>query len=222
MTPTDLGLADLPVRPAALTIDLHRGHLDPDVATLPLPADTAARVTAANVEFLRGLRDLDVPVVHVVTRYRDVGEIHGNAFWRAIADTEATRANVMRHNLEGLPGLQLMPGIFDGARDRVVDTKKRYDCFLATDLEFTLRSLGVNLLLITGVNTNSCVLATTIAASVRDFACIVVSDCVDSVDGPELHHGALACIERAFARVASAEEALRLLADLRSGSPAAG
>jgi biuret amidohydrolase len=196
------------VLPAVLTIDLHRGHLDPEVATLPLEAEVSARVVATSVDVLERARAAGLPVVHVVTRYRDGEEISGNPFWRAIADTGATRSNVLRHNLEELPGVQLMPGILDPEHDRVVDTKKRYDCFLATDLAFLLDRLDVNTLLIAGVNTNSCVLATTIAASVRDYACIVMSDCVDTVDGPEFHASALACIERAFGWVMPGDEAL--------------
>ena len=88
----------------------------------------------------------------------------------------------MRHNIIGSPGCTVMPELLD-PRDFVVDTKKRYDCFLGTDLDFLLRSHGVNTLLITGVNTNSCVLATTTAANVRDYAVIVVEDCVDTMDG---------------------------------------
>ncbi|MPZ86873.1 MAG: isochorismatase family protein [Nitriliruptorales bacterium] len=201
-----------------MTIDLHRGHLDPEVATLPLPAEVSRRVVEANVRFLQAARDAGLPVIHMVTSYRDAEEISGNAFWRAIADTGATRANVLRHNLAYLPGTQLMPGVLaDG--DRVVSTKKRYDCFLQTDLDFVLRRLGANTLLITGVNTNSCVLATTIAASVRDFACIVVQECVDTVDGPEYAEAAVECIRRAFGWVLPAAEALdhvRQAAALRS------
>jgi nicotinamidase-related amidase len=48
------------------------------------------------------------------------------------------------------------------------------------------------------VNTNSCVLATTTAANVRDYSVIVVEDCVDSMDGPALHEAGLACIRTAF------------------------
>lgn len=196
------------IRPAVVTIDMHRGHLDPEVATLPLPADVSARVVAANLHLLEDARAAAIPVVHVITSYRDTEESSSNAFWRAIADTNATRSNVLRHNLEHLPGVELMPGMY-AEGDRVVDTKKRYDCFLHTDLDFTLRRLGVNTLLITGVNTNSCVLTTTITASVRDYACIVVEDCVDTVDGPEFHDAALQCIRRAFGWAMPADQALR-------------
>ena len=196
------------IRPAVVTIDLHRGHLDPEVATLPLPADVAARVVEANVRFLDAARALDIPVVHVVTGYRDADEIGANPYWRALADTGVTRSNILRHNLPGLPGQELMPGICDPERDRVVNGKKRYDCFLGTDLAITLHAMKVNTLLITGVNTNSCVLATTITAQTRDFACIVVSDCVDTCDGPDFHESALTMIERAFGWVMSADKAL--------------
>ena len=205
----DLGVDD--VRPGVLTIDVHRGHLDPSCATLPLPADTAARVVAANARFLKAARAAAVPVVHAVTSYREVGEIASNPFWRSIAGTSVTRGNILHHNLEGLPGTQLMPELYEPGVDRVARGKKRYDCFLATDLHFTLRSLGVNTLLITGVNTNSCVLATTIAAQTLDYAAIVVEDCVDTVDGPSFHRAALDCIRRAFGWVLSSDEALQLV-----------
>lgn len=98
-----------------------------------------------------------------------------------------------------------------------VYVKKRYNCFLATDLDFLLRNtLGANTLLITGVNTNSCVLTTTIVAQTMDYAAIVVSDCVDTCDGPEFHAKALSIIERAFGWVLTGDEALQLVAGERA------
>jgi nicotinamidase-related amidase len=198
------GLGVAPVKPAVVTIDLHRGHLG-DGATLPLERSSARRVVEANIGFLGEARRRSVPVVHVVTEYRNRDEIASNPFWLAIAGTNVTRSNMMSHNLSGSPGTQLMPGILCEG-DTVVGGKRRYDCFLATDLEFTLRNLGVNTLLITGVNTNSCVLATTIVASTKDFSCLVISDCVDTVDGPDLHQAAITCIKCAFGWVATSHE----------------
>ena len=156
-------------RAAVVTIDLHRGHLDPEVATMPLPADAAARVTKANAEFLRearnrrarGARRHLLPVA---------AEIASNPWWAAVADTDASRANALRHQLPGSPGLELMPEVYEPDYDLVVTSKKRYDCFMATDLDHVLRSRGIDTLLLTGVNTNSCVLATTVAANTRDYA----------------------------------------------------
>jgi biuret amidohydrolase len=195
---------------AVVAIDLHRGHLDMAVATMPTAPDVAARVIAANKRLFDWCRRAGIPVIQLVTSYRDADEIRANPFWRTLAeDPTATRKNAMRHNIIGGPGCTVMPQLLD-AGDFVVNTKKRYDCFVGTDLDFLLRSHGVNTLLITGVNTNSCVLATTTAANVRDYAVIVVEDCVDSMDGPALHAAGLACIKTAFGFVMDADAVMAL------------
>ncbi len=207
----DLGVDE--VRAAAVAIDCHRGHLDPEVATRPAPADVAARLVDNNRVFLGRCRDAGIPVIHLVTTYRDVAEIRSNPRWRTLVDDPAsTRRNAERHNLAGSPGCEIMPGLCDPARDTIVDTKKRYDCFVATDLDFVLRARGINTLLITGINTNSCVLCTVAAANVRDYAPIVIEDCVETMDGEELHHAALACIRTALGWVMSADDALARIA----------
>src|ERR1700676_4543335 len=197
-------------RAAVVAIDLHRGHLDMAVATMPTTPEVATRIIAANQRLFDWCRSVDIPIVHQVTSYRDADEIRANPFWRTRAeDPTATRKNVMRHNIIGGPGCTVMPQLLD-PRDFVVNTKKRYDCFLGTDLDFLLRSHGINTLLITGVNTNSCVLATTTAANVRDYAVIVVEDCVDSMDGPELHAAGLACVKTAFGFVLNTDAIMAL------------
>ena len=90
-----------------------------------------------------------------------------------------------------------MPGVYEDG-DHIVDCKKRYDCFYETDLDFTLRTLGANSLLLVGVNTNSCVLATSIAANVRDYAVFVVKEGVDSMDGEKAHNVGLQALHHFF------------------------
>jgi nicotinamidase-related amidase len=205
-SPINLGLDK--IRAAVVAIDCHRGHLDPEVATMPASPETAKRLVDANRIFFEGARALHVPVVHLVTTYRDVEEIRSNPFWRTRAeDPNATRKNVLRHNLAGSPGCTIMPGLHQPG-DMIVDTKKRYDCFQGTDLDITLRTHGINTLLITGINTNSCVLATACAANVRDYAVVIVEDCVDTMDSPEHHAAALLCLRTAFGHVMSAHDAL--------------
>ena len=200
------------IKPAVLAIDCHRGHLDPKVATMPVPADVAARLIEANRRFFERCRERGVPIVHLVTCYRDAAEIRANPFWRTRADDpSANRKNVERHNIEGSVGCQIIPSLYDEGRDWVVDTKKRYDCFVGTDLDPLLRSHGVNTLLITGVNTNSCVLCTLAAANVRDYAPVVVEDCVDTMDGPEAHDAALLCIRTALGWVMTSEHVIESL-----------
>ncbi|OGA70766.1 MAG: hypothetical protein A3G81_15390 [Betaproteobacteria bacterium RIFCSPLOWO2_12_FULL_65_14] len=198
-------------RAAVVGIDLHRGHLDLSVATMPVPSQAQAdRVVAANERLFKWCRGRSIPVVHLVTTYRDAPEIRSNPFWRTRAeDPNATRKNVLRHNLAGSPGCQVMASLLDRS-DWVVNTKKRYDCFAGTDLDFTLRAHGVNTLIVTGVNTNSCVLSTVAAACSKDYAVLVPSDCVDTMDDRSLHEAALLCIRTAFGFVMTSEELMRL------------
>jgi len=197
-------------RPAVVTIDMHRGHLDPSVATMPLSAEAAARVTEANRVLVEEARKRGIPVVHVITSYHGREEIASNRWWSEVAGTSATRANVMNHQLPSSPGLELMPELLDSDYDIVVYNKKRYDSFAATELDHVLRTRGIQTLLLTGVNTNSCVLATTVAANTRDYAAVVVEDCVDTMDR-QLHDAALAVIRQAFGWAATTDEVLAAL-----------
>ncbi|MGE0314207.1 MAG: cysteine hydrolase family protein [Lautropia sp.] len=196
-----------PVRAAVLAIDMHRGHLDLSVATMPVRDQAQADALLARAQrFYAWARCAGVPVVHLVTTYRDPGEIRGNPYWCARADDpNATRKHAMRHNIEGSPGCTIMPGL-QAPQDVVIRSKKRYDCFRGTDLEFALRARGVNTVLVTGINTNSCVLSTVAAANARDYAVVVVQDCVDTMDDPSLHDAALLCIRTAFGSVMPASD----------------
>lgn len=199
-------------RPGIVAIDLHRGHLDPAVATMPLDADAARKVVAANAAFFKKARAAGIPVFHCLATYRDSQEIASNPAWRArAADPNNPRKNVLKHNIIGMPGCEVMPEVYETS-DFIVDAKKRYDCFIATDLDLSLRAHGVDTVLITGVNTNSCVMATAAAACCRDYATVVVSDCVDTMDGPELHAAALRVIGTAFGQVATADELIAAFA----------
>jgi nicotinamidase-related amidase len=181
-----------PKTTAVVSIDMHRGHLDPAVATMPLGPEQCRRVIAAARALFGALRAIEVPIVHMVTLYRDSGEAAANPFWKAIADDPGMRrSSNLRHNLLGSPGTQVIPQLLD-PRDIVIDRKKRYDCFYQTDLDFVLRHrLGARTLIITGVNTTSCVQCTAFEAHARDYAVVIAADCVDSMDGEEMHRFAL-------------------------------
>ena len=208
--------------PAIVTIDLHRGHLDPEVATLPLPADHSAALVERCRDFLDASRGLHVPIIHVITAYRTRSEILSNPFWAFQADRSgSTRAKIAEHNLEGMPGLELMPGLA-GDGDIFVTTKKRYDCFVGTDLEFILRSGSHDAIILLGVNTNSCVIATGVAASVRDFSVFVLDEGVDSMMGPELDAAARRVIDASFGWLIGAEDALNGLDALSAGAAGQG
>jgi biuret amidohydrolase len=196
---------------AVVAIDMHRGHLDPVVATLPLAAERCGPVIARTAELFRELRAIGVPIVHVVTEYREPGEIAANPFWRAVhEDRTKARQGILRHNLAGSPGTEIIPALrSDG--DLVVHGKKRYSAFFATDLDFLLRRLGAVTVVLAGINTTTCILCTAFEATNRDFRVVVAADAVDSMDGEELHRFALSLMGAAVGWVWTNGEILEAL-----------
>jgi nicotinamidase-related amidase len=64
-----------------------------------------------------------------------------------------------------------------------------------------------------GVNTNSCVIATGIAASVRDFAVFLIEDGIDSMLGKQLHDAARDVFAASFGWIVSGEAVVNLLGE---------
>ena len=77
--------------------------------------------------------------------------------------------------------------------DYFVRTKKRLSSFYPTDLEFLLKNLDVDNLVITGTFTDACVLSTAFDAANRDFRVIVPRDVVAGYSA-EAEHAALMII----------------------------
>jgi nicotinamidase-related amidase len=181
-----------PTSTALVAIDMHRGHLDPAVATLPLPAERCGPLIGRARSLFSALRGIGVPIVHVVTKFRDSDETLANPFWNAITnDPSKKRSGNRRHNVVGMPGTEVMPDLLDPS-DYVVDTKKRYSSFLHTDLHFLLsRRLKADTVILAGVNTTSCVLCASFEATNLDYRVVVASDACDTMDGPDAHDFAL-------------------------------
>src|SRR5207302_354866 len=188
-----------PARTAVVAVDMHRGHLDPAVATLPLAAERCGPVIKRAAALFADLRARGVPIVHVVTEYLDAAEIAANPFWKAVHDDPSkARKGILRHNLAGSPGTEIIPELHD-ERDVVVRSKKRYSVFAPTDLEFVLRRwLGSDTVILAGINTTTCVLCAAFEATNRDFRVVVAADAVDSIDGEEMHRFALKLIAAAL------------------------
>ena len=182
----------------AVAIDMHRGHLDPAVATLPLPAERCGPVIKGAAALLAGLREREVPVIHVVTEYRDPAEIAANPFWKAAHDDPGkARRGILRHNLAGSPGTEIIAELHD-PRDLVVRGKQRDSSVHATDLEFLLRRLGADTVILAGINTTTCVLCAAFEATNLDFRVVIAADAVDSMDGEDMHRFALRLMQAAL------------------------
>jgi nicotinamidase-related amidase len=211
------GLVLDPRETAVVTIDMHRGHLDLAVATMPTSIEDSRRVIAKARELLDFARGQGVPVIHVKLVFRHIpglgSEGMTSPFWRALHDltgeedrlTPNRRSTVADHNLQGAPGTELIPELVD-PRDCVIDNKKRLDCFYGTDLLQRLHTLGVKSVCLMGINTNTCVLNTAFTAFNYDFRVVVLSDCVASMYGEDLHVLGLQNVARCIGWVITNEQ----------------
>jgi biuret amidohydrolase len=187
-----------PRETAIVTVDMHRGHLDMNVATMPTTADDAQRVVRNGKRVLENARLLGIPVIHVVLVYRNIPGLGSEGmtqpFWRALNDlvheedrlVPRRRSTVNDHNLEGSPGTEIIPELF-APGDYVIHNKKRLDCFYGTELKFLLDALRVKTVCFMGINTNTCVLNTSFTAFNYDYRVVVLADCVASMYGDDLH-----------------------------------
>lgn len=108
------------------------------------------------------------------------------------------------------PGIELDPRLQPAPGDLRI-TKWRQSAFFATDLDLCLRRLGIERVVVCGITTNVCVLATTKDASERDYETVVLGDLTSALpirDGDrevlsavEVQRAALAFIQYSYGDV---------------------
>ncbi|MFQ5913620.1 MAG: cysteine hydrolase family protein [Nitrospinota bacterium] len=89
--------------------------------------------------------------------------------------------------------------------------KHRASCFFDTTLATKLRMLGVQMLIVSGVNTNYCVESTIREGYFHDFDIVVPEDCVAGTF-PDLHEATLKNVRIYFGVVTNLAEVTRKLA----------
>ena len=183
---------------AIVTVDMHRGHLDMEVATMPVRPEDAKRVIGNARAALDFARAREIPVIHVILVYRKIRKLGSEGmlspYWKAMHAaqgemdrlTPGRKSTVREHNVEGSPGTQIIPELYR-AGDYVIANKKRLDCFYGTDLRQLLDALNVKSVVLMGINTNTCVLNTAFTAFNFDYRVLVLSECVASMYGEDLH-----------------------------------
>lgn len=213
-----------PSETAIVAIDMHRGHLDMSVATMPTTPEDAKRVIGNAQKALGHARSLGVAIIHVKLVMRRLGKGGSEAsnvpFWQALHKirnnqdrlTPGRPSTVNQHNVEGSPGTEIIPELVD-ASDYIIDNKKRLDCFIGTDLDILLKSLDVRTICLMGINTNTCVLNTAFTAFNLNYGVVVLSDCVASMYGEDLHVFGLQNVARCIGWVLSNEQLYVKLAE---------
>lgn len=90
------------------------------------------------------------------------------------------RLSIKKHCIRGTKDTQVLDEI-KPAKDDVVIEKRMLSAFFSTDLDFTLRQLDVDRLIITGIAAEACVLKTALDAFELGYDMVVPEDCIGSV-----------------------------------------
>lgn len=146
------------------------------------------------VEVLQAARALGMPVIHV----KEVHRKEMVDFGRELDGAEPV------HCLETWPGTDYHPELYPVDGEYPMQ-KRRYSCFVATDLDLLLRGLKVDTLVLVGAMTDVCVHYTFVDAHQLDYHVHVVEDAVFGSDW-DAHHAALRAMEylQRDARITSA------------------
>lgn len=188
-----------PAKTVALTIDMQRDFLDPSVATAPVAADVAEDVVANTAAMLQLCRATGISVIHCyVSRRPQEADLGGHHAPYTLAGQRAglsqnliASARTRVDRIAGSGSEEVMAALVaDG--DFMMGNKREMDSFHLTDLEMILRRyLQPDVVLLAGINTDTCVYATTFGASARGFRPVLIEECVASMRGTDHHEMAL-------------------------------
>jgi nicotinamidase-related amidase len=93
------------------------------------------------------------------------------------------------HSLRGTKGAEVVNDLKPAPAD-IILPKRRFSAFFKTDLDQTLRTLGVDTIIVTGMTMEVCVLMTVMDGLSHDFSAIILEDCTTS-RSKEFHQGCL-------------------------------
>ncbi len=151
---------------------------------------------------LDAARRAGVPVVHVVVQFRPgYPEVGARGTFKAIKDAGRLK--------EGTEGAAIHPAVAPRPGEVVV-TKRRVGAFAGSDLEYVLRGLGRDHLVLLGIATSGVVLTTVRWAADLDYTMNVVSDCCADRD-EEVHRVLLTKVLARQAPIMTAAEAVAAL-----------
>jgi nicotinamidase-related amidase len=197
--------------PVLIVVDIQSGAGQGyDVVGIDLMPGNDERI--ANAERLvAAARAHGVPIVF----FQEVHRPSGVDFGRELDGAES------RHCIEGEPATDLWPTLVPQGDNEFHIRKRRYSCFIGTDLEILLRGLRAQTLVLIGGLTDVCVHYTFADGHQRDYYVRVVEDCVGGSTAAR-HEASLDAMEylQAGARRAT-EEIITAFAELGATRKAA-
>lgn len=152
--------------PALLIVDMQHDFMDPTAGCYNVGAERTVAPTAAAISAVRAA---SLPIIWTMEAHRANGADKGLE--------NSPDCVFAPHTVEGTRGIEIVDELAPKHDDLVV-RKRRYSCFLGTELDLLLKGLRVDTLLVTGVSSDVCVHWTVGDAFQRDYHVRVLEDCV--------------------------------------------
>jgi nicotinamidase-related amidase len=161
-------------RCALLISECQRGVIEPGLS----PFDTLAEQAGARgivpriARLAEAFRAASMPVVHLHVAHRpDYADVPRTS-WIITRSIKKSHMKAGSADVEAVPGLEPQEG------DHVQSRRFALGSFHGTELDTTLRHLGVQTLVVVGVSTNVAVNATALAGSDLGYQVLVPEDCI--------------------------------------------
>lgn len=185
-------------KPALLIIDMQNDFASGNAV---LPVAGAQTVIGPLVQILTHFREKHFPVFHVVRIHEPDG-----------SDVEWFRAEVFRKTpfaVRGTPGAAVIDELKPAPGEYILP-KIRMSAFIGTGLDLALRTLGVDVVVIAGIQTPNCIRTTAFDAMAYNYETILVNDATGA-QSKEIHEANVLDMKNIGVQVLSSVELAPLL-----------
>lgn len=160
--------------------------------------------------FMKDFRDIIPGIRNLAGEARKLGGLIVYANDSYLREDFLFRGKMKHTAIRGTRGAEVIDELPVLESD-IVLPKRRFSAFFKTDLDMTLRTLGIDTIAVTGLTTEVCVLSTVLDGLANDFNSVLISDCCAS-RSRETHDAVVAAFSRfptyPTLRVRTAEEFL--------------
>lgn len=187
---------------ALLVVDVNNNFF---MQGMPFYVPNSGTILPNLKKLIKTCREMKVPVIYMTQAYRPDGSNIG------LASSTSTLAFPPKGDVaaEGTKAVEIYSEVKPEKGDIIIK-KMRYSSFFNTDLESTLRWLGVDTVILTGTVTDCCIITTTFDAYQRDIKPVVLSDCTAARDD-ETHKVILRTIARVAGEVTTTDNIVERL-----------
>ena len=209
-----------PGRTALLVIDMQNATGNRNMGLGKLLAEQG-QSESAQYRFDRIDKLLIPNIQKLIAGFREAG---AHVIWITYGANAADASDAPHHiapiikatnNIAGQPEHEVVDALKPGPGDLVLN-KTTQGAFRSTALDSSLRALGVDTVVSTGVSTNNCVAMTSMEACDLQYRVVVTSDATGT-DSEEMQEATLTMLKRLWSRVLTTDEVLSELS--AGGSP---